>query len=182
MTEYSHFGYHPAMIPPVSEKPTVWPLIYLLSIVGSNLLLLWLPMVNLFGVMIPPAIATFGFVFVFRDFAQREIGHAVLGVMVLAAVLTYHLAGPEMALASIVAFSLGELIDWFVYSVLKRPFSQRVAISSVTGVLVDTFVFFHALGILDVATFVVGSIVKLIGTAVFWFYLAARERREGGRS
>lgn len=159
----------------------LWTAIYIGSIVISNLLLQWLPMVEILGVMIPPAIATFGFVFVFRDFAQREIGHGVLAAMVVAAVLTFFLAGPAIALASFVAFSAGEVVDWAVYSFLKRPFSQRVAISSIFGVLVDTLVFFHALGILEPDSFLVGSLVKLVGTAVFWIYLASRERREGAR-
>jgi queuosine precursor transporter len=163
------------------RRRLLWTATYIGSIVVSNLLLQWLPMVEVLGVMIPPAIATFGFVFVFRDFAQREIGHGVLVAMIVAAALTYFLAGPAIAVASLVAFSIGELVDWCVYSLLKRPFSQRVAISSIAGVLVDTFVFFHALGILEPHSFVVGSFIKLVGTAVFWSYLAARERREEAR-
>lgn len=159
-----------------TARRLVWTTAYIATIVTSNLLMVWLPMIEVLGTMIPPAIITFGFVFVLRDFAQRELGHSVLVAMAIAAVLTFLLAGPAIATASLLAFGVSELVDWGIFSRLRRPFSQRVAFSSIVGVLVDTFVFFAALGILEPHSFVVGSAVKLIGTAVFWVYLARRER------
>lgn len=159
-----------------------WPGLYIATIVTSNLLMVWLPMIEVFGTMIPPAIILFGFVFVVRDFAQRVLGHYVLVPMAIAALLTISTAGPEIAMASFSAFVVSEVVDWVIFSRLNRPFSQRVAFSSIIGVLVDTFAFFTALGILEPHSFVVGSAVKLAGTAIFWAYLAWRERQERSAS
>lgn len=153
-----------------------WPGIYIATIVTSNLLMVWLPMIEVLGTMIPPAIILFGFVFVLRDFAQRVLGHYVLVPMAVAAVLTFLLAGPAIAGASLTAFLISEIVDWVIFSRLNRPFSQRVALSSFLGVLADTFVFFAVLGILEPHSFVVGCAVKLVWTLLFWAVLAWHER------
>lgn len=159
-----------------------WPGIYITTIVTSNLLMIWLPMIEMLGTMIPPAIIAFGFVFVVRDFAQRVLGHYVVVPMGIAAALTFLLAGPAIAMASLTAFVISEIVDWAIFSSLNRSFSQRVALSSFLGVLVDTFVFFAVLGILEPHSFVVGCTVKLIWTLFFWVFLAWRERRERSAS
>ena len=46
-----------------------------------------------------------GFVFVLRDYAQREIGHKVLLATLLAGIPVYLLAGPGLAIASLTAFA-----------------------------------------------------------------------------
>lgn len=153
----------------------LWPALYFGAIVLSNFMMVWLPMVSIFDVAIPPAIFVFGFVFVLRDFAQRSIGHYVLGVMAAAAVLTYWLAGPAVAVASTTAFLVSELADWAVFSLTKKPFAQRMLLSSLVSIPVDTAVFFYALGILDTASLLVGIAVKLIGTAIFWTYLTFKQ-------
>ena len=56
------------------------------------------------------------FIFILRDFAQREIGHKVLGAMAVGAVLSYFMADPFVAFASVVAFMISELVDWVVYT------------------------------------------------------------------
>jgi uncharacterized PurR-regulated membrane protein YhhQ (DUF165 family) len=155
-------------------KQYFWPLTYFTGIVVSNLLMIWLPMMPLAGTMIPPAIFAFGFVFVLRDFAQRQIGHHVLLFMAAAAVVTFVLAGPAIASASVTAFVISELVDWAAYTLLRRPLRQRVLISSLVSVPVDTAVFFLALGILDFHSLIVGVIVKMIATIAVWLYLTIR--------
>lgn len=152
-----------------------WPATYFSAIVFSNLLMLWLPMMPLAGTVIPPAIITFGFVFVLRDFAQRAIGHSVLVFMAAAAVATFFLAGPAIASASVTAFVISELTDWAAYTLLRRPLRQRILISSLISVPVDTAVFFMALGILDVRSLMVGIAVKLVATVAVWLCLTLRE-------
>jgi queuosine precursor transporter len=56
-----------------------------------------------------------GIVFVLRDYAQREIGHKVLLATLLAGIPVWYFAGPGLAIASMVAFTLSELTDWAVY-------------------------------------------------------------------
>ena len=153
-----------------------WSAVYFAAIVFSNFMMVWLPIVAISGVGIPPAIFVFGFVFVFRDYAQRAISHYVLIFMAAAAVVTYWLAGPAIAMASTTAFLVSELADWAIFTITKRPFAQRILLSSLVSVPVDTGVFFYALGILDMPSLVMGIIIKMIGTAVFWSYLTFRSQ------
>ena len=64
-----------------------------------------------------------GFIFVLRDYAQREIGHYILFATAVAGVLTWFMVDPAIAVASITAFILSETADWGVYSFLRRPLS-----------------------------------------------------------
>lgn len=157
----------------------IWTFAYVATIVLSNLLLVWLAPVQIFGIFLPPAILAFGLVFVLRDFAQREIGHYVLVAIGVAAALTYLLAGPQVAAASIAAFLMAELADYLVYTLTKRPLSQRVLISSMVSVPMDTFVFFWALGFLNVPSLALGIAVKMIATLMIWAWLRNRENATG---
>ncbi|WP_108459699.1 hypothetical protein [Devosia naphthalenivorans] len=152
-----------------------WTLGYFGIIVFANMLLIWFEPIFLAGSAIPPAIFASGFVFVLRDFAQRELGHFVLIAIVAAAVATFWLAGPEVAVASSSAFLIAELVDWIIYSVTKRPMSDRVLISSLISVPLDTTVFYALLGILDPLALALGIAIKLLGTLVFWIVLKCVE-------
>ena len=152
-----------------------WTLGYFGIIVLANMMLLWFEPIFLAGSAIPPAILASGFVFVLRDFAQREIGHFVLIAILAAAGATFWLAGPEIALASSSAFLIAELADWIIYSVTKRPMSDRVLISSLISVPVDTAVFYALLGILDPLALTLGIAIKLVGACVFWGLLSLKE-------
>jgi uncharacterized PurR-regulated membrane protein YhhQ (DUF165 family) len=153
----------------------LWTLGYFGTIVSANMMLLWFEPIFLAGSPIPPAIFASGFVFVFRDFAQREIGHFVFLAIVSAAGATFLLAGQEVALASTSAFLIAELADWAIYSVTKRPMSQRVVLSSLVSVPLDTAVFYALLGILDPLSLALGVAIKLIGTAGIWLVLKSSE-------
>ena len=71
----------------------------------------------------PPMSLVVGFIFVARDFAQREIGHRVIIAMLIAAVLSYVMASPYVAVASLSAFLISEFADWAVYSFAGRSAS-----------------------------------------------------------
>jgi uncharacterized PurR-regulated membrane protein YhhQ (DUF165 family) len=152
-----------------------WTLGYFGIIVLANMMLIWFEPIFLAGSAIPPAIFASGFVFVLRDFAQREIGHFVLVAILAAAGATFWLAGPEVALASSSAFLIAELADWVIYSVTKRPMSERVLISSLVSVPLDTAVFYALLGILDPLALALGIAIKLVGTIAFWIMLKGIE-------
>lgn len=87
-----------------------------------------------------------GFVFVVRDFAQRRAGHHILWGTVAGSVLSWWWATPQLALASAAAFAIGEMGDWALYSFTKRPFSQRILISSLVGCPLDSLVFLTLIG------------------------------------
>ncbi len=75
-------------------------IIYVLLIVLVNWLFTVVPLVEFpGGTMWPPVALVVGFVFVARDFAQREIGHWVLAAMAVGVVISYFMASPQVALA-----------------------------------------------------------------------------------
>jgi queuosine precursor transporter len=118
-----------------------------------------------------------GFVFVLRDYAQREIGHKVLLATFLAGIPVYYFAGPGLTAASLIAFSLSEMTDWAVYSFTKRPLQSRILLSSVISVPVDTLAFQHLAGYLTPAAFVTEVISKALGVAIVWYLLKLRMER-----
>jgi queuosine precursor transporter len=115
-----------------------------------------------------------GFVFVLRDYAQREIGHKVLLVTALAGIPVYYFAGPGLAIASMVAFMLSEMADWAVYTFTKRPLQSRIILSSLIAVPVDTLAFQHLAGYLTPAAFVTEVLSKAVGVAIVWYLLKLR--------
>jgi queuosine precursor transporter len=119
-----------------------------------------------------------GFVFVLRDYAQREIGHKVLLATLLAGGITYLMVDPAIAVASITAFIISEMADWAVYSFTKRPLQSRILISSLVSVPLDTVVFQHLAGYLTPAAFTTEVLSKALGVAVVWYLLKLRVSAE----
>ena len=78
---------------------------YIAAIVIANIGFTYLPMIALpGGEMLAPMSFLVGFIFVLRDFSQREIGHRVLVAMAVGGLLSYFMADPFVAYASVVAF------------------------------------------------------------------------------
>ena len=118
-----------------------------------------------------------GFVFVLRDYAQRDLGHSVLLATAAAGVLTWFMVDQAIAIASVTAFMLSETADWAVYSWLRRPLSQRILISSAVAVPLDTFAFQYLAGYLTPAAFMTEVASKALGVIIVWYLLRARDRR-----
>lgn len=118
-----------------------------------------------------------GFIFVLRDYAQREVGHYILFATALAGVLTWFMVDPAIAAASITAFILSETADWGVYSFLRRPLSQRILISSMIAVPLDTLAFQYLAGYLTLAAFATEIVSKAFGVVIVWYLLRARDRK-----
>ena len=118
-----------------------------------------------------------GFVFVLRDYAQREIGHSVLLATAVGGVATWFMVDPMIAVASITAFILSEAADWGVYSFLRRPLSQRILISSLIAVPLDTLAFQYLAGYLTPAAFATEIASKAVGVLLVWYLLRMRDRK-----
>lgn len=150
--------------------------LYVALIVLVNYAFTVVPLVKLpDGTMWPPVSLLVGFVFVARDFAQREIGHKVLLAMLVGVAISYVMADPFIATASAAAFLVSELVDWAVYSFTKRPLSQRVLFSSVFGAPVDSAVFLGGIGLLSPVGVVAMTASKLVGAFVVWWMIRRRE-------
>ena len=151
-------------------------LLYIALIVLVNWGFTVVPLIKLAdGTLWPPISLIVGFIFVARDFAQREIGHRVLLAMLAGAVLSYIMANPVVAVASAAAFAVSELADWLVYSVTKRPLSQRILLSSLLGTPIDSAVFLGGIGLLSPAGVAVMTASKMAGALVVWWLIRRRE-------
>jgi len=146
-----------------------YALFYITTVVAINMAFAYIPPVVLFdGTIFTIGSVIAGLVFVARDYAQQEVGHkAVLALMLVAGVLSYLLADPFVALASISAFAISEITDYIVYSKYKGDFNNRVVVSSLVSVPIDTAVFLAIISHLSVLSFAVMCISKLLVVAYF---------------
>lgn len=116
--------------------------------------------------------------FVLRDYSQREVGHYVFIPMIIG-VIAGTIISPAMGLAQILAMGASELTDWAVYTFTKKPFHQRILISSLVSAPIDTVVFFSAFDYLEIipgvsifnwATVVLGALSKLVAAVVIYLH------------
>lgn len=153
-----------------------WTALYAVLIVVVNYGFSVVPLVKLpDGTMWPPMSLVVGFIFVARDFAQREIGHKVLLAMLVGVALSYVMANPYVAVASAAAFLVSELADWLVYSLTKRPLSQRILYSSLLSAPLDSAVFLFVIQHFSIAGVVTMTISKLIGAAIVFWMIRKRD-------
>ena len=143
--------------------------IYISTVVAINMAFAYIPPIILFdGTIFTVGSVIAGLVFVARDFAQREVGHKiVLLLMAAAGLLSYLLADPFVAIASIAAFAISEISDYIVYSKYKGDFNKRVVVSSLVSVPIDTAVFLAIISHLSALSFAVMCISKLLVVAYF---------------
>jgi len=162
-------------------RPAVlfWVTLYIGLIVLVNWLFTVVPLVDMGGgEMWPPVALVVGLIFIARDFAQRLVGHWVLVAMLIAAILSYFLANPFVAYASVAAFAISELADWLIYSFTKRPLAQRILFSSTIATPIDSVVFLGMIGILSWPGVLVMTASKMVGALVVWYLVRNRVELE----
>lgn len=154
----------------------VWTFVYVALIVLVNWGFTVVPLVPMpTGEMWPPMSLAVGFVFVVRDFAQREIGHKVLLAMLAGAVLSWWMASPFVAVASVTAFLVSELADWAIYTWSGRPLSQRILWSSLVSTPIDSAVFLALIGHLSVSGVMAMVASKMVGALIVAWLIRRRE-------
>ncbi|MEU9578760.1 VUT family protein [Streptomyces chilikensis] len=117
---------------------------YIATIPASNVLVDQLGAVPVgFGYVAPAGVYTVGLALVLRDLAREVAGKAaVLAAIAIGAVLSWWLAAPALAVASMVAFTVAELADFAVYEPLRRRgMPVAVAVSNAVGILADSVLF-----------------------------------------
>lgn len=84
-----------------------------------------------------------GLAFVLRDLAQVTLGSWWVWAGIAAgAALSWWLASPGLATASVVSFTVSEGLDWAIYTPLaRRDFVRAVLLSSWVGAAVDSALF-----------------------------------------
>ncbi len=154
----------------------LYAVLYISSVVLVNWLFAVVPPVLLPGGEVwPPVSLVVGFVFVIRDYAQRAIGHKVLLAMLTGAGISYFMAGPEIAFASMAAFMVGEMLDWAMYTYTGRPFSQRILLSSLVSTPVDSAVFLFLINMAGLGTIAIMTLSKLVGAVIVFCLVRRRE-------
>jgi len=157
----------------------MWVIFYLLSIPALNLAFGVLPKLSLpGGGVFPVAALLAGCVFVLRDYAQREAGTLVVGAMVSGAVLSYVVADQNIAVASVLAFAISEVVDWTIYTITRRPFADRILFSSIVSVPIDTAVFLWLLpfdNALNWIAFLLVSLAKMVAALIVFVSYRRRE-------
>lgn len=119
-----------------------WTFLYILLIPLVNWAFSWTPLYTLpDGGKWSPFSLVVGLVLVFRDFAQREVGHYIVVPLMIGVAISFAMAPPQIALASAAAFLVSEAVDWAIYSFTKKPLSARVMLSSLAGAPVDSIIY-----------------------------------------
>lgn len=142
--------------------------LYILFVILVNTLFLVVPPIHIFGVDLVLGELVVGAIYIVRDFAQREIGHYVFFAMIAAALISYVLADPTIALASLAAFSVGEIIDWLIFTFTKRPLSKRLLLSAGLSAPIDSWIFLHMTNHLATFDLILMTSAKIVGILVLW--------------
>lgn len=147
-------------------------LYYFGAVVVANIGFTYLPMIPLpGGQMFAPMSLLVGFIFVLRDFAQRDLGHKVWIPMIAGIAVSYILADPFVALASATAFAISEAADWLIYTVSKKPLRDRILISSAVSTPIDSAVFMLMLGFFSWYGLLVMVASKMLGAGIVYWRL-----------
>lgn len=160
-------------------------ILYLLSICIVNALFVFYPLlINITDtIQITPWTVLVGFWFVLRDYSQREIGHYVFIPMIIGVIIGA-IISPAIAVASLLAGGTSEFVDWCVYTFTKKPFHQRIILSSLISAPTDTIIFFAAFDYFEIIpgvsifnwpTVILAIISKLIAALFIFFYYKNRK-------
>ncbi len=122
------------------------------------------PTFHLFGFDISPLDPLAGIIYLVRDFAQRELGHYKIFIaMIIGMILSYILANPRVAYASIAAFTIGEMVDWALFTFSKKNLHQRLILSSCISSPLDSFVFLLIINRFNTGSFFLMLLGKILG-------------------
>lgn len=152
-------------------------IVYIATVILVNYAFTIVPLLTLPGGEVwSPVSLVVGFTFVIRDFAQREIGHGVIPAMLFGGLVSWYMATPAIALASVCAFLIGEFFDWLVFTITRKPFSQRILLSSMAGTPIDSAVFLSMVGIASVPGIIMMALSKMAGAFIVYILVRRKER------
>ena len=148
---------------------------YIASIALINIGFVYVPLIPFYDTMYPPMSIVVGLIFILRDFAQKEIGHRVFIAMLIGAFLSYIMANPYIAVASLVAFLVSETVDWGVYTFTGKPLHQRILISSLLSTPVDSAIFLLMIGNFSLLATTTMFASKMLAALIIWYYLGKKD-------
>lgn len=140
------------------------------------------------GISLHPLTLVTGFVFVARDFVQREVGHKVLIIMAIAIGWAFFYAWPVIVIASGTAFAISEMVDWALFTFTRYKLSTRIILSSALACPIDTTIFLYGADLarqialdepagnsLHLANWIVFVIGKMVGAVIVAHMVRRRE-------
>ena len=135
-----------------------------------------------FGIMAPSGVLMIGLALLLRDAVHETLGkNWALYAIAAGAALSYLLADPYIAVASLAAFAVSELSDFAVYSrIRERSRELAVLASGVVGSVIDSVIFLYlAFGSLaHIEGQIVGKVgVTAIAAAALWYWKQRRAAR-----
>lgn len=152
-------------------------LCYIAFVVLINIFYVHMPYWSIAGSPFSTGDMIVGAIYIFRDFAQREIKHKVLLAMFVAGIISYFLASPAMAIASICAFTVAELMDWSIFTFTKKTLSKRLLLSAAISAPIDSIVFMAIYKPLTLLNVVMLSASKILGVFIIWYVWRYREKK-----
>lgn len=129
--------------------------IYIGSVVLANWLVTRYGLIGVgFGLVAPAGTFAVGGVIMTRDLLQDAAGRiAILAAIAAGAAISWGTSSHQIAIASGVTFLLAELLEFAVYTPLRRragwgtgKWAATVALANVTGALADTLLFLKLAG------------------------------------
>jgi len=143
--------------------------LYIALIVVINNVFAYAPYITVHGSLVSSVDIIVGVVYILRDFVQREIKHYVIIAMLIGCFLSYLLADKQIAIASVTAFFVGELIDWAIYTFSKKPFSERLLWSAGVSAPIDSAIFLYLTSLLNIFGLTALTLGKLLGILAVWY-------------
>lgn len=154
---------------------------YITAIVAANIMTSNMGLVGVgFGLVVTAGTFAAGFALFARDFVHRYGGVKwALAAIAVGGVLSYLMADPFIATASVVAFTAAELVDLGVFASVRDRwgFPAAIAASNIVAAPVDTVLFLHIAGFPVTWNAIAGQLIgKLVwATAVpLALYLVGR--------
>ncbi|MFD6091265.1 VUT family protein [Oerskovia sp. NPDC060338] len=114
-----------------------------------------------FGLLAPAGTYAAGAALLARDFVHKQGGRRwSLGAIGVAAILSWFMSTPEIAIASVAAFVVAELVDLCIFvAVRRRGFIRAAFTSNLISAPLDTFVFLTIAGFPLTVDTMLGQIV-----------------------
>jgi uncharacterized PurR-regulated membrane protein YhhQ (DUF165 family) len=138
-----------------------------------------------FGLLVPAGTYAAGAALLARDFVHRHGGRRwSLIAIAAAAALSWFMSTPGIAIASVAAFLIAELVDLAIFSAIRhRGFIRAAFTSNVVAAPLDTLLFLSIAGFPLTVDTVLGQMVgKLLWATTLPLVVYALVRRLRGRN
>ena len=97
--------------------------------------------------------------------------------MAVGGLLSYFMADPFVAYASVVAFIISELVDWAYYTWSKKSLRERILISSLLSTPIDSAVFLLIINHFTIIGTMAMFLSKMIAAVAIWYWLGKRDAK-----